>query len=89
MTLANDKVLMLLWQSGQVGWDEEEREIAFFSAGVGHAESIIIHHGDVITVGGSSFQDDEPVTRGPVPWLATPHPSCSGEPWSVNQLTKP
>ena len=96
MTLANGEVLMLVWGSRQVGWDEEEREIAFTSAGVGHAEPIIIHDGDVITVGGASLLSDEPVTRAPLAWLAAPlawlaapHPSCSGEPWAVSGLTKP
>ena len=89
MTLANDDVLLLIWRSDDVLWNEQSREVIYSSAFYPDAQPIAIRDGDTITVGGASLLSDEPVTMPPLPWLATPHPSCSGEPWSVGGLTKP
>ncbi|MCH8200801.1 MAG: hypothetical protein IIB85_02640 [Chloroflexi bacterium] len=89
MTRENGDVVLLIWHAAEVRWDEEDREIIYSSAAYPDAQPITIRDGDTITVGGSSLLDDEPVTRAPLPWLATPHPSCSGEPWAVSFLTKP
>ena len=89
MTRENGDVVLLIWHAAEVRWDEEDREIIYSSAAYPDAQPITIRDGDTITVGGSSLLDDEPVTRAPLPWLATPHPSCSGEPWAVSGLTKP
>lgn len=89
MALANGDILLLIWHANEVRWDADSREITYSSAAHPDAQPITIHDGDTITVGGESLLSDEPVTRAPLPWLATPHPSCSGEPWAVSGLTKP
>ena len=88
MTRENGDVLLLIWHSREVSWDEADREITFSSAAVADAKPITIRDGDTITVGGESLQNDEPpVTRNLV-WLATPNATCDGAPWAVSSLAK-
>ena len=86
MTRENGEALLLIWHSAEVVWDEQEQEITLFPPAAGVAP-ITISDGDIITVGGSGLVGDVPVERNLV-WLAPPHATCSGEPWSVASLTK-
>ena len=88
MTRENGEILLLIWQSAQVRWDEQEQEITFSRASDTDANPITIREGDTITVGGESLIGDVPVERN-LTWLATPRENCSGEAWIVSGLTKP
>jgi hypothetical protein len=88
MTQSNGNVLLLVWHSAEVRWDENDREITFTSALAARAEPIILRDGDIITVGGESLQDDVPVERN-LDWLATPNASCNGERWAVSSAQVP
>ena len=88
MTRENGEVLLLVWHAAEVSWGEVEQEITFSSTADPDAESITIRDGDTITVGGESLLDsDAPVERN-LKWLATPHPTCSGEPFGVSSVIK-
>ena len=86
MTRSNGDMLLLVWKSSQVSWDEEQREIVLL--GSNDMVPPRIKDGDVITIGGASLQDDQPVARE-LSWLATPDPSCAGEQWSVSSVAIP
>ena len=90
LTSANGDVLLLVWRSAEVRWDEEDREITFTSTAVRDAKPITIRDGDIITVGGGSLDGDggEPVTPNVV-WLAAPQETCSAdELWEVHSIQK-
>lgn len=85
VTVENGDVLLLIWQSANVRWDDENEAIIFTSLDQ-DAESIAIRDGDEIELGGALL-DDLPVETQ-LDWLATPHPICSGEAWFVSGITR-
>lgn len=87
MLRENGETLVLVWHSAEVTWNAESRTITYTSFGNRNDETVTIRDGDIITVGGESLADDVPVERNLI-WLATPHPTCPGEPWAVFGVTK-
>ena len=88
VTVENGDDLLLIWhqheEGWEVGWNEDEREIAFSAPG---EPPVTIRDGDIITVGGASLVGDVPVERER-DWLATPHESCTSKQWVVSSVTK-
>lgn len=84
LTSSNGNVLLLVWLSADVTWDEDEREITFAPS---EGLPTSIRDGAILTVGGSSLtsQDGDPVARE-ITWSAEPDESCAGERFIVNSL---
>ena len=86
VTIENGEVLLLVWQSANVTWDDQNQAIVFSDV-ARNTEPITLHDGDTITVGGASLEGDLPLERE-LDWLATPHPACGGEEWAVSSVEK-
>lgn len=81
MTRENGDRLLLVWREGDVRWDAQSMTITFSPPELPQMEPFTIADGEVITIAGRPLVNDgAPVT---VPWVATPHPACTGEPWDV------
>ena len=87
LTRENGAVVLLVWRSAEVTWDEGDREVTF-SRAFGDREPITIRDGDVITIGGSTTESGEDEPRDvEIDWLAEPDESCEGEWWSVHSIS--
>ncbi len=70
----NGDSVLLVWRSGEVLWDEKDREITFISSTAPDEGPITIRDGDIITVGGGWYGDPEDMA-----WVAPPDESCGTE----------
>ena len=89
VTFTNErgKVLLLVWRSAEVAWDEEERTITFTPRS-DTEERVTLAHGDTIVVGGESFASDDDLERN-VSWRARPHARCPSTWFIVNSVVRP
>jgi hypothetical protein len=89
MEQPNGNSLLLVWHLAQggweVGWNDDKRDITF--SGPAQPEPVTIGDGDIITVGGETWEpQDAPVTRN-FEWVAAPDESCTGELFAVSSVT--
>lgn len=89
MEQSNGNLLLLVWHSAEggweVGWNDDEREITFSSPA--EPETVTIRDGDIITVGGESWEPQDAAVMRDFEWIAAPHESCSGELFEVSSVS--